>query len=217
MDSISAHDEEASHYDQQVRDYHSHSHDVLFGMAFEYVKPHEKLLDLGIGTGLASWPFAKAGLTIFGLDGSSEMLKVCESKAFVKELKRFDLGITPLPYSDHLFDHVICCGVFHFFGEPGPIVKEISRVLKPGGIFAFTIAGQTREENRAAGDESRSYLEKPTPWDVSIYAHSDRCIDKLLKDNSFETLKAQKILMWSGKEDVSDLLFEVIVARSVHL
>ncbi len=217
MDSISAHDEEASRYDQQVRDYRSHSHVVLFGMAFEYVKPHETLLDIGIGTGLASWPFARAGLTIFGLDGSSEMLKVCESKAFVKELKRFDLLITPLPYSEHSFDHVICCGVFHFFGELGPIVKEISRVIKPGGIFAFTIAGQTPEDNKASGDDSKSYLEKPTPWDVSIYAHSDGCIDKLLQDYSFEKLKDQKILMWSGKEDVRDLLFEVLVARSVHL
>jgi len=217
MDSIRAHDEEASQYDQQVRDYHSHGHDVLFGMAFEYVKPHETLLDIGIGTGLASWPFAKVGLNIFGLDGSIEMLKVCESKTFVKELKRFDLRTAPLPYSDHSFDHVICCGVFHFLGELGPIVKEISRVIKPGGVFAFTIAGQTQEEEKASGDESISYLEKPTPWGVSIYAHSDGYIDKLLQDSSFETLKVQKILMWSGEEDFGDLLFEVFVARNFRL
>ena len=159
MDSIRAHDEEASQYDQQVRDYRSYSHDVLFGMAFEYVKPHETLLDIGIGTGLASQPFAKRGLKIFGLDGSIEMLKICESKAFVEELKRFDLRTDPLPYSDHSFDHVISCGVFHFFGELGPIVKEISRVIKAGGIFAFTIAGQTPQEKKASDDEKKRYLE----------------------------------------------------------
>lgn len=217
IDSIRAHDKEASQYDQQVRDYHSHVHDVLFGMAFELVKPDETLLDIGIGTGLASRPFAKVGLNIFGLDGSIEMLKVCESKAFVKELKQFDFRAAPLPYSDHSFDHVICCGVFHFLGELGPIVREISRVVKPEGIFAFTIAGQTPEEQKASGDNSKSYLEKPTPWGVSIYAHSDVYIDKLLQDHSFETLKTQKILMWSGEEDVGDLLFEVIVAQNVRL
>lgn len=215
MNSINAHDKEASQYDQQVRDYHFHGHDILFGMVFEYIKPHEMLLDIGIGTGLASLPFAKAGLIIFGLDGSLEMLRVCESKAFAKELRRFDLRDTPLPYPDCAFDHVICCGVLHFFSELEPIVKEISRVIKPGGIFAFTIAAQTSHGETSFKDDSRRYLEKPTPWGVSIYAHSDAYIDKMLQGSSFEKLKAQKFLMWSGKEDLDDLLFQVIAARNL--
>lgn len=64
-------------------------------------------------------------------------------------LKCFDLRHSPLPYSDHSFDHVISCGVFHFFGELAVIAKEISRIIKPGGIFAFTIAAQTAEEEQA--------------------------------------------------------------------
>ena len=214
IDSIRAHDEEASQYDQQVRECRSHSHDVLFGMVFEYVKPHETLLDIGIGTGLASWPFAKMGLKIFGLDGSAEMLKVCESKGFVEELQQRDLQSGPLPYSDDSFDHVICCGVFHFFGELGPVIIEVSRVIKPAGIFAFTIAGQTPQEQAHSGNDASSYLSKPTPWGASIYTHSDRYIENLLRDSAFETLKAQKILMWSGDESVDDLLFEIIVARN---
>jgi len=37
MDSIRAHNEEASEYDEQVRNYRSHSHDVLFGLVFVVV------------------------------------------------------------------------------------------------------------------------------------------------------------------------------------
>jgi len=214
MDSIKAHNEEASEYDQQVRDYRSHAHDVLFGMVFEYVRPHETLLDIGIGTGLASWPFAKTGLRVFGLDGSVEMLKVCESKAFVEELKQFDMRAGPLPYSDNSFDHAICCGVFHFFGELGPIVSEVSRVIKSGGIFAFTVASQTPEEQEASRDNSRNHLMRPTVWDVSIYAHSDGYIEEVLQGHSIEVLKTQKILTWSGDDDLDDLLFQVVVARN---
>jgi len=214
MDSIGAHDEEAAQYDKQVRDYRSHVHDVLFGLAFEYVNSHETLLDIGIGTGLASWPFAKTGLKIFGLDGSVEMLKVCESKDFVEELKRIDVRTVPLPYSDHSFDHAICCGVFHFFGELGPIISEVSRVIKSGGMFAFTIASQTPEELECSRDNSSGYVMQPTAWGVSIHAHSDRYIEEVLQDHGFETLKAQKLLTWSGKGDLDDLLFEVVVARN---
>lgn len=89
INSISVHDEEAARYDQQVREYKCFAHDVLFGMCFEYVHPHDRLLDVGIGTGLASLPFAKMGLEILGLDGSTEMLKVCKSKGFANELEVF--------------------------------------------------------------------------------------------------------------------------------
>lgn len=214
IDSIGAHDDEASQYDQQVRDCRCHTHDVLFGMVFEYVRPHETLLDIGIGTGLASWPFAKLGLTIFGLDGSAQMLEVCESKGFVEDLRQSDLRSGPLPYSDDSFDHVICCGVLHFLGELGPIVAEVSRVIKPEGFFAFTIAVQEPAERGSSAGNSSPYSCKPTPWGVSIYAHNDRYIESVLQESGFETLKTQKILMWSGSEDAEDLLFEAVVARS---
>jgi predicted TPR repeat methyltransferase len=214
MDSIGAHDQEAPQYDQQVRDCQSHVHDVLFGLAFEYVKSGEMLLDLGIGTGLASWPFAKTGVKVYGLDGSAEMLKVCESKGFVEELRQFDLRSMPLPYIDHSFDHAICCGVFHFFGELGPIISETSRVIKSDGMFAFTIASPTLEEEAAPRGNSTGYVMQPTACGVSIYAHSDRYIREALRCAGFEPLKIQKIMTSSGEEVTDDLLFEVVVARN---
>jgi len=213
MDSISAHDEEAAQYDQQVREYNCYAHDVLFGMSFEYVNPHDRLLDIGIGTGLASLPFAKAGLRVFGFDGSIEMLNICESKAFAKELKVFDLQNTLLPYSDGFFDHVISCGVFHFFGELEPIMKEVLRIIKPRGIFAFTVAAQTSEEEKATGDNPQGYSETPTPWGVAIFTHSDGYIANLLQDHGFDMLKTQKILIRGGNEDSDDMLFKAYVAR----
>ena len=48
-DTISVHDQGAAQYDQQVREYNSYGHDALFGMSFEYVNPHDCLLDIGIG------------------------------------------------------------------------------------------------------------------------------------------------------------------------
>ena len=213
VDRISAHDQEAAQYDQQVREYNSYVHDALFGMSFEYVNPHDCLLDIGIGTGLASLPFAKVGLEVFGCDGSTEMLKVCESKAFAKELKVFDLQNIPLPYSDGFFDHVICCGVFHFFGDLETIVKEVLRIIKPGGIFAFTVAAQTSDEETATGDNPQDYLETSTPWGVPIFKHSGGYVTNLMQTHGFDMLKIQKLLIRGGPEDTEDILFRVYIAR----
>lgn len=84
-DHIKSHDEFAGIYDSQVKQYNSYGHEVLFGMCYEYIKPGDSLLDLGIGTGLSSVLFAKAGLNITGLDGSLEMLKECGKKDLQKK------------------------------------------------------------------------------------------------------------------------------------
>jgi predicted TPR repeat methyltransferase len=201
-DIIRAHDEEAFEYDRQAREYKWFGHDILFGMSFEYVNPNERLIDLGIGTGLGSELFAKAGLEIFGLDGSTKMLKVCESKGFVKELKHFDLRNLPLPYSDGFFNHVVCCGVFHFFGELKPIFIESSRVIKPGGIFAFTVQTQTSE----------GYSEKRVNG-IPVFMHSDRYVEKVLQDVSFDRLKELKFLVRSVNKEHEDAVFQAYVAQ----
>jgi predicted TPR repeat methyltransferase len=214
VDTISGHEHEAAQYDQQVREYNSYGHDALFGMCFEYVNPRDCLLDIGIGTGLASRSFAKVGLEVHGCDGSKEMLKVCESKAFAKELKVVDLQNIPLPYVDRFFDHVICCGVLHFFDDLETILKEVLRIIKLGGIFAFTVAAQTADEEAATADNVQGYFETPTPWGVPVFKHSSGYVNNLLQANGFDILKSQKLLIRGGPEDDSeDMLFSVYVAR----
>jgi predicted TPR repeat methyltransferase len=212
-DIIRAHDEEAAQYDQQVREYEYYAHDVIFGMSFEYINAGDRLLDMGIGTGLASLPFAKIGLEVFGFDGSAEMLKVCESKSFAKELKIFDLRDIPYPYPGGYFDHVISSGIFHFFGELKTFMEEVSRIIKPRGIFAFTVAADKSEVYDPKKKDQKNYSKMPTAWDTSIFTHSDVYITNILRDIGFDKRKMQKILIRGGDKDCDDMLFKVYIAQ----
>ena len=169
-----SHDRFAATYDQQTKEFHSFSHDVLFGMCYEYIHPEETLLDLGIGTGLSSYLFAKAGLRVVGVDDSEEMLEQCRKKKFAESLLKLDLNKLPLPYPDGHFSHVICCGVFHFLSDLEPILSEVSRLLKPGGIFGFTVAQISEDSHHARNtaaedrDSIPDISEFPTEWGVTI-------------------------------------------------
>jgi len=80
LDVKGEHDRYADDYDSLAMQYEYHTNEIIFGMVFEYVNSGDKLLDLGIGTGLSSILFQKAGLDIYGLDISEKMLKICKKR-----------------------------------------------------------------------------------------------------------------------------------------
>jgi ubiquinone/menaquinone biosynthesis C-methylase UbiE len=213
VDHIKSHDKFAGTYDNQVKHYNSYGHEVLFGMCYEYIKHGDSLLDLGIGTGLSSIHFAKAGLKITGLDGSLGMLDECRKKGFANEIKQYNIQDVPLPYSDNTFSHVICCGVFHFFNDLLPIIKEANRILKPTGIFAFTIASLTAKEAGIDYENIPDFIEVQSAWEIPIFKHSDKYINKIAQTLDFTIEKEQKVLADSGDKDAIDILFKVIVMQ----
>jgi len=214
IDSIGVHEKSAAEYDHQVREYKWFGHEVLFGMCFEYVRPGERLLDIGIGTGLSSSSFARSGLEVFGIDGSREMLNICKSKEIAKDLRLFDVSRAPLPYPERAFDHVISCGVFHFFGDLSAMFREVSRIIKRGGIFAFTIWAQPPQSEKAPsrGDDYSELQCEAT----SVFLHKREYIGALLQACGFGILKELGLLARSGRKGDA-ALFRVYVVQEIGI
>jgi len=110
----------AANYDEKAQATGWQGPAVVFGLAFKYTEPGQTLLDIGIGTGLGSALFHKAGLNVIGMDISEEMLEVCRNKGFAAGLVCHDLTVSPYPFGDASCDHAVSTGVFQFFREPGP-------------------------------------------------------------------------------------------------
>ena len=208
------HDEDAPYYDEQVTEHGCHGHEVLFGLIYEFVEPGETLLDIGIGTGLASFLFHKAGLRISGFDSSRQMLEVCESKGFAAQLTQHDLQHVPFPYPASSFNHVISLGVLNFFADLAPVFEETARIIRPHGIFGFSVEEQKHGQQakyvfRIGGGSGQSNEETA----VGMHRHSDGHIRELLARNGFTPLKDYEFLADRYPAEGMDMYFKAYVAK----
>lgn len=194
------HDSYAADYDAQVRAYDCHIADLVFGLCYEFIRPGQSLLDSGTGSGLSAQPFARAGLRVSGMDFSPAMLEICRAKGFFADLQEHDLTTTPWPYPAAHFDHLVACGVFHFVPELESILVEVVRLLKPGGLFAFTTRFATTADLQ--GERYTHHL----AGDFEIFSHSQHYIGALLKQCGLSRMKLQKCF-------ISEDIFLIWVAR----
>lgn len=162
--------EHARQYDRRVVESGWLDPDILFGLAYRHVSPGQTLLDVGIGTGLASILFHRAGLKVVGLDRSDEMLTMCRAKGFADALFEQDVTVAPYPLADGSVDHAVSSGLLHAFADLSVIFSEVGRVMRPGGVFAFTVirsdAGEPegwRMEGRE-GYPSATLYRHPLSW-----------------------------------------------------
>jgi predicted TPR repeat methyltransferase len=204
----------ASGYDEQARKTNWFGSEVVFGLAYEFVKPGESLLDLGIGSGLSSILFHKAGLQIFGLDGSGEVLAVCASKGFTADLKEHDLREMPLPYPSRFCNHIISVAVLNSFQDLAPLFAEVARILQPAGIFAFTVEEQKPGQAESYAINRVEVTEKPKEESaVCLFRHSEEYITRLLAQQRFEPLKAVEFVAFKYPAENKDIFFKAYVAR----
>lgn len=111
-------------------------HDV-----FERLAPGRKLLEYGCGSAKVSQYMASKGYDCTMLDYSPAGLEIAQKTLHSMALKgQFVLGdINQLCFDDDQFDIVFSGGVLEFFNDVQTPMREVVRVLKPGGLFALNI------------------------------------------------------------------------------
>lgn len=109
------------------------------------LKDKESILEIGFGNGkFFNQVFAAAdNLAVSGLEFSPEMLKAARAnnRAAVSsgKLNLVAGSSEAIPFADNSFDKIFCINVIYFWQDPDNHLKEIYRVLKPGGKFYTTI------------------------------------------------------------------------------
>ncbi len=95
------------------------------------IRPGERVLDLGAGTGTSSLPFAAAGGRVVPCDFSLGMLR--EGKRKHPQLPLTAGDATRLPFADDSFDAVTISFALRNVHDSDAGLREMLRVAKPGG------------------------------------------------------------------------------------
>lgn len=95
-----------------------------------------RLLDIGCGTGHQLEALRLRGFVVAGVDASEPMLKLARLRNPEVDLKVAD--VERLPFSDAEFDVALCVEVLRYLREPAGCVREMARVLRPGGLCLAT-------------------------------------------------------------------------------
>jgi len=95
-----------------------------------------RLLDVGCGTGHQMVEWAARGYSVSGVDGSAEMLMHARRNNPDAELR--EAQVDALPFDTAAFDAITCIEVLRYLPDPTICIREMARVLKPGGICLAT-------------------------------------------------------------------------------
>ncbi len=136
---------------------------------------HDTLVEVGCGGGAFLHQALASGCRATGVDHSEEMVRVASelNRAAVAEGRlqviQADAGSLPLP--DSSFTCAVMTSVFFFLDDPLGSLKEIHRVLRPGGrFFVFTL-----------GEESKGTLASPEPTASRSHFYKDAELASLAK------------------------------------
>jgi ubiquinone/menaquinone biosynthesis C-methylase UbiE len=103
--------------------------------------PGQRVLEVGCGTGNLSLALSRRGAAVVGLDCSGPMLGRAQAKAICQGLPAAWVRgrAFPLPFAHEVFDGVLCHLALDFMADRELALKEMVRVLRPGGFLSVAM------------------------------------------------------------------------------
>lgn len=144
-----------------------------------------RVLEVGVGTGLhARWMLGNTGAAHTGIDLSEPMLALARDRlnadpatAGRSHLARADA--LRLPFADGEFDAAYCSGTLHHVADPAAALREITRIVRPGGRVAAL---------------------EPNPFFPSVAAAA-----AIPEERGAFKIRANRLLRWGAEAGLTDI------------
>jgi SAM-dependent methyltransferase len=113
--------------------------------------PESRVLEIGCGAGYLSVALAQRGFSVQAIDSVEAMVDQARQHALESTIiERISLGVgdvSALDFENDAYDLVLAIGVIPWLEQPGPAIREMARVAKPGGYVILTADNQLRLNN----------------------------------------------------------------------
>lgn len=128
----------ASEFDSKMNMYDTNKRlEVVFKRLFKGNElKGKRLLDAGSGTGWFSRRAVELGARVTSLDVGEKILNEVKKKC---DTIRVVGDVTNLKFPDRSFDCIVSTEVIEHTPDPAKAIKEMSRVIKKGGVLALTV------------------------------------------------------------------------------
>ncbi len=140
--------------------------------------PLDQALDLGCGTGLAAEALAQRAAVLDGVDLSAGMLDKARALGRYRTLAQADVA-AHLASTEARYDLVFSADVFIYVGALEAVFDGVRRVLRPGGLFSFSVEDSGGPPLLLRGDSLR-------------YAHGEAYLRELAAARGFSWLALQR-------------------------
>lgn len=151
------------------------------------------VLDLGCGTGLSGLAISPFAKELVGVDLSGNMLAKAQARGIYSRLERMDLLAMMEKEAASRYDVVMSADVFTYIGRLDALFGEAQRLLRAGGLFAFSVESfdvSNREGEEGPGLPDASDFRLNT---TGRYTHSLDYLTRLALHNGFEMLRLQEV------------------------
>ena len=132
----------------------------------ELLAPHARMrvLDIATGAGHVAAALAAAGAEVTACDLTANMLREAEANLASHGLKAeyVQADALDLPFSDASFDAVTARMAPHHFADPARFVRQVFRVLRPGGSFGLVDQAVPEQKDAAETINAFEKLRDPS-------------------------------------------------------
>jgi predicted TPR repeat methyltransferase len=136
----------ASQFDRHLVENLDYRVPEMLGSAVRALSPRSQMdiLDLGCGTGLCGEYLHDLTRRLVGVDLAPKMLDEARRRGRYHELVNAEIGQFLCAQAPASFDLVVAADVLIYIGDLARVFEQVARVLRPAGLFAFSIEQPSR-------------------------------------------------------------------------
>ena len=139
---------------------------------------HGEVLELGIGTGLNLPHYPETVTELHAVDPARLLPKTVAARSarlsFPVHIQRGTAET--LPYADRRFDYVVSTWTLCTIPDPVLALREVGRVLKPGGSFLFLEHGRSNDRKIAIWQDRLNPIQNVIGCGCNLNRHIDQLI-----------------------------------------